>query len=109
MICQATFMDSPSTAVNIDEYFFGSSRILPSWGGTRAIFAVAEYIPGFRVFLHAKAMHRRLVGKLNDLVALHDVETNAAHPCSTCRLRKIAAVIGPVREEGRMVCRSPLV
>ena len=37
MICQATFMVSPSTAVKIERYCFGSSRILPSFGiGTRS-------------------------------------------------------------------------
>ena len=41
-----------------------------------AILAVAEDVAGARVFLHAQAVHRVLVRQLDDLVALHDVETD---------------------------------
>ena len=54
------------------------------------------------IFLHAQAMHRVLVRQLDDLVALHHVEADAAD--ARVRLvvgEEIAAVIGAVGE-GRM-------
>ena len=47
-------------------------------GDGDAVLAVAEDIAGPWIFLDAQPVHRRLVGQLDDLVAFHDVEADAA-------------------------------
>ena len=102
MICQATFIVSPSTAVNIDVVLLRVVQDLAVVRERHPVLAVAEHVAGLRIFLDPQAVHRRLVRQLDDLVALHHVEADAAD--AGVRLvvgEQVAPVIGAVRE-GRM-------
>ena len=102
MICQATFIVSPSTAVNIARVLLRLVQDLAVVRDRHPILAVAEHVARPRILLHAQAVHRRLVRQLDDLVALHHVETDAAD--ARVRLvvgEEVAPVVGAVGE-GRM-------
>ena len=63
------------------------------------ILTVTEHITGARVFLHAQAVHRMLVRKLNDLIAFHDIETDARDARIGLVVHEnVAAIIGAVGE-----------
>ena len=64
-----------------------------------AILAVGEHVTGAGIFLQAQAVHRMLVRKLNDLVALHDVEPHPRDAAVGLVVHEgVAAVIGAVGE-----------
>ena len=64
-----------------------------------AVLAVGEHVTGARIFLQPQAVHRMLVRKLDDLVALHDVETHPRHAAVGLVVHEgVAAVIGAVGE-----------
>ena len=63
------------------------------------ILTVTEHIAGARVFLDAQAVHRMLVRKLNDLIAFHDIETDARDAGIGLVVHEnVAAIIGAVGE-----------
>ena len=105
-------MVSPSIALKIERYCFGIVEDLAVVRQRHAILAVGEHVAGTGIFLQAQAVHRVLVRKLNDLVALHDVETHPRDAGVGLVVHEgVAAVIGAVGERdvrddaGRRSCR----